>query len=136
MGVFSKQDYKDGASWVTYGAWIVGLVILAVFALSFIFKPAALVGKTMQTDNIIHKYEWFYDTSNAINSRVAQIRAHKQLVAGAEGSEKSRLQIEVAGMQQSCRDMVAQYNANASKVNVAIFKTDSTPVSFSLTVCD
>ncbi len=136
MGVFSKQDYKDGASWVTYGAWIVGLIILAVFALSFIFKPAALVGKTMETDNIIHKYEWFYDTSNAINSRVAQIKAHKALVDGAQGSEKSRLQVEMAGMQQSCRDLVAQYNANASKVNVAIFKTDSTPSSFSLTVCE
>jgi hypothetical protein len=137
MSLFSKQDYKDGASFVTYGAWIVGLVIVAGTVLFLLSRPAAVVNKTLVTDNIIHKYEWFFDTAGAINARVAQLKAHKALVdSETVPAEKSRLKIELAGQQQSCRDLVQSYNANASKVNVSIFKTDATPVSFSPSICE
>lgn len=137
MSLFSRQDYKDGASFVTYAFWIIALIVVFSGALFLLTRPAAVVNKTLDTNNIITKYEWFYDTSNAINSRVAQIKSHKTLRdAEQAGAEKSRLSIELAGMQQSCRDMVASYNANAAKANVSIFKTDTTPSSFSLSICE
>lgn len=137
MSLFSKQDYKDGASFVTYGAWIVGLIVVASTVLFLFSRPAAVVTKTLDMNNIIHKYEWFFDTAGVINARVAQVKAHKALVEQeTAASEKSRLRIELAGMQQSCRELVQSYNANAGKANVSIFKTDATPVSFSPSICE
>lgn len=123
--------------------WVVVaiLVLCGVFAVRLVFvAPNAAVGvveKTLDPNNIVHKYEWFFDTAGAINARVAQVTAHKQLVAAETSSqEKNRLRIELAGQQQSCRDMVQSYNANAAKVNVAIFKTAATPVTFSPSICE
>lgn len=135
--MFSRQDYKDGASLVTYGAWIVGLILVAGTVIFLLSRPAAVVNKTLDTNNIITKYEWFFDTAGVINARVAQVKAHKTLVEQETvASEKSRLKIELAGQQQSCRDLVQSYNMNASKANVSIFKTDATPVSFSASICE
>jgi hypothetical protein len=135
--MFSKQDYKDGASFVTYGAWIIGLILVASTLIFWISRPAAVISKTLETDNILHKYEWFFNTAGAVNARAAQLKAHKTLVeTETDVKEKQRLRIELVGQQQSCRELVQSYNMNASKANVSIFKTDATPVSFSPSICE
>ncbi len=135
--MYTKSDYKDGTSSVLFWGFIVLLIVLAAIAIKVIAFPAAVVGKTLDANTAITKYEWFYDASNAINAKVLQVQSHKQLLNNAtDPGEKSRVSIEVAGIQQSCRELVAQYNANASKVNVSIFKTAATPASFDLSICN
>jgi hypothetical protein len=139
--MFTSQDRKDRNSLIWYVLVGVLLTGLGIFGMRLLFvAPNAAVGvveKTLDPNNIVHKYEWFFDTAGVINARVAQLQAHKKLVdTEPDAKEKSRLRIELAGVQQSCRDLVQSYNANASKVNVSIFKTDATPVSFSASICE
>lgn len=96
-----------------------------------------IVSKTVDADNVIHNYEWFHDTSQAIDARLPQIETHKQFLADeTDPDEKARLRTELVAMQQSCRNMVSDYNANSKKVNVSIFKGGTAPSSYSLTICD
>lgn len=130
-------------------------IILGFFALSILgvgiriaCAPAAVAHKVMNSaegvldktiapDNVIHNYEWFHDTSRAVNARVAQIQAHVRIAADEkDADERRRLRIEVAGMQQSCRDMIAQYNANTSKINRDLFRGKTAPASIDPSVCE
>lgn len=135
--MYNRNDYKEAGNGTVFWAFVIALVLLAAWGVKILVTPAAIVGKTLDADNVITKYEWFYDAAGVINSRVAQVAAHRTLVANTtDPAEKSRLNIEIAGMQQSCRQMMQQYNANASKVNVALFKTAGTPASFSPSTCE
>lgn len=139
--MYTSSDHKEARNSVWFWTMIVAIVIAIGFVLRLVFAaPSAAVGvveKTLDPNNVITKYEWFYDTANKITARTAQIKAHRGLIqAEPNAAEKTRLNIELAGQQQSCRDMVAQYNANAGKANVSIFKTDTTPVAFSPLVCE
>lgn len=135
--MYTKSDYKDGTSAVLFWGVIALMVVLAAIAIKVIAFPAAVVGKTFDANTAITKYEWFHDASNVINAKVLQVQSHKQLLSSVtDPGEKSRVNIEVAGIQQSCRELVAQYNANASKANVSIFKTAATPASFDLSICN
>lgn len=98
--------------------------------------PGRVINKTLETDNIISNYEFFRDANQQFEARVAQAKAHKKILAEeTNASEKSRLRIEVAAIQQSCRDLAAKYNANASKMNRNIFRADA-PDSLSPTLCE
>lgn len=141
----AQKIFRDTASTsLSITAWFLIVAVVAAFgtmAFRLIMAPAAsavgVVEKTMNSDNVIRNYEWFYDASGAINARRAQINAHRNLAtAETDKSERQRLMVELTGQQQSCRDLVASYNANASKVNRSIFKTDSTPASFPVTYCE
>jgi len=108
----------------------------------FILAATLLTGcgvaeRTFDADNMIHNYEWFYDTYNAVEAKRPLIETHKSYLAEeTDPDEKFRLRMELTGMQQSCRNMVADYNANASKANVSIFQGRDVPGRLSLTVCD
>jgi hypothetical protein len=109
---------------------VVGTVVTA---------PGRVINKTLQTDNIIYNYEWFHDTAQAFGARVNQIASHKRAMAQvppAETAELSRYRVEVEGMRQSCRDMAAHYNANALKVNRAVFRDPRTPPQLFIEACD
>jgi type IV secretory pathway component VirB8 len=139
--MFTSQDRKDRNALIWYILVGVAITIAVVLGIRIMFVvPNAAVGvveKTLDPNNIVHKYEWFFNTAGAINARVAQLKAHKVLVEGeTDAKEKQRLRIELVGQQQSCRDMVQSYNMTASKANVSIFKTDATPVSFSPSICE
>jgi hypothetical protein len=136
MSLYSKQDYRDAGHGVMFWAFVVGLIILAGIVIKLVFFPAELISKTFDADRAIRKYEWFHEAAAQIDAKRNDISAHTALVAQSFGTEKNRLMIEKAGMQQACRDLVARYNAESTKVNSVIFKGMSAPNSFSLTTCD
>lgn len=90
--------------------------------------PSRVLNKTLDTNNVIHKYEWFHDVYTQQGARVNQIIQFKGFLYGEEDkNEKQRLRMEMAAQQMSCRDLVAKYNANSEKMNVSIFKGWSLP---------
>jgi len=99
--------------------------------------PGRVVNKTLGTDNIIASYEWFYDTNAQWDARRNQITAHAALVKQeADPKERSRLNVELAAMRQSCRDMATKYNANSAKANKSIFKSRGLPEAINLSDCE
>lgn len=100
-------------------------------------QAGRVVDKTIDADNVLHNYEWFYDTSRQIDARVQQIGVHAGLFRSeSDAAERNRLRIELTTMQQSCRDMAAKYNANTAKANRAIFRGGDAPESIDLTTCE
>lgn len=96
-----------------------------------------LIGCFVSTTTAIHDYEWFHDAFNRIDARVNQIHSHKALVAEEQDPNELRmLKIELSGMQQSCRELVADYNSNSDKVNVGIFQGTSLPDHVSTDICE
>ncbi len=134
---FTPYGAERGASflWLWWGA----LVVFALFAVGVLFSvvtaPGRVVTETLGTNNIITSYEFFRDANEQVKSRTAQIAAHKKFTDGGDKMEANRIRIELAAMQQSCRDLVAKYNANASKANKAIFRGDA-PASLNLSTCE
>lgn len=117
------------AALVLFGGigWLIGLMA----------QPARIVSKTFDADNVIANYEFFHDTNRQTLARVAQIRAHKAIIAdNQDAGERPRLRIELAAIQQSCRDLVARYNANATKVNRSIFMGREAPDSINPSTCE
>lgn len=99
--------------------------------------PAAVVNKTFDTDNVIHKYEWFHDVYTQQQARYNQIQQFKGFYANeTDKDEKNRLRMEMAAQQMSCRDLVAKYNANSSKMNVSIFKGWTLPEMLNPAECE
>ena len=128
------------------GAAIVVLMALAIIgtAGSYLFTagsvataPARVASRTLETDNIINNYEWFHDANAQYRSRVAQIADHKKFLKDEnDKAERQRLRMEMAAMQQSCRDLATRYNANATKTNRSIFMGREAPDSLNLNNCE
>lgn len=111
---------------IGFGISIVGGVFST--ASSVISAPGRVIQETMKTDNIIESYEWFYDVNAAFTARSGQVTQFKSLLREEEDKgEKRRLRIEMAAMQQSCRELTTKYNANSEKMNKSIFKGWSLP---------
>jgi hypothetical protein len=123
-----------------------GIAISAFFVLLWILLGVILPLTT--ADNIIHNYEWFHDADTQIGAKIRQITAYKELLRGKniksikniknidDQAEMNRLRIDFFGMQQSCRDLVARYNANSAKANRSIFKSGDLPEHILISVCD
>lgn len=119
-------------------------LLLLVFVIPTLFilvnivtKPAALVNKATDTTKMLQNYEWFYEASNNFNARVSQITTFKKMLeAELDPSEKSRLRIDLAAMQQSCREMAAKYEAQSGKVHVGYLKSNSLPASLNPKECE
>lgn len=136
-----SSDFSVVIRWGLFGIavlFILGLVmhIAGVFS-TVATAPGRVVNKTLGTDNIIASYEWFFDANAQFNSRLGQIKGHANLVAiESEAKEKSRLNIELAAMRQSCRDLATRYNANSEKVNKSIFRSNSLPEALEMRHCE
>lgn len=120
---------------------IVGLSVGGSYlsaALKVANAPAEIIKKTVDADNILHNYEWFYDFNAQYEARLAQIAQHNLLLGYADNSkeERQRLIIEVTGMQQSCRDLATQYNANSKKLNRTLFKSNDLPYELNVNQCN
>lgn len=77
-----------------------------------------------------------YDVNAQYQARTAQIQSYAGEVKNAsEGSERARLRTEVGAMQQSCRDLATQYNANSQKMNREIFKGWTLPETLDISTC-
>lgn len=119
------------------GLIVAGLIgnVAGVFS-SVATAPGRVIQKALETDNIIHNYEWFHDYHAAYQAKMGQIRDHSGLVDGSSGSEKSRLAIELAAIRQTCRELVTRYNANSTKTNRSIFKGRTAPAELEILTCD
>tara|TARA_R110002074_G_scaffold224186_1_gene395434 strand:+ start:583 stop:897 length:315 start_codon:yes stop_codon:yes gene_type:complete len=102
-----------------------------------ILSSCTVADRVLDPDNIIHDYEWFHQAHESIEARQGQIAQHASFLAEeTDASEKTRLRIELSGMQQSCRLLVAEYNANANQVTTSIFKGATLPEQINLNVCE
>lgn len=131
--------------WVVLGFLGVSLAALVIKVVLFpvgvahkaVNSANGVISKTLDSNNVIASYEWFHDVNAQFNARMGQIKGHKKLIeVESDSKEKSRLNIELSSMRQSCRDMAARYNANSQKVNKNIFKGDSLPEMLSLNDCE
>lgn len=99
--------------------------------------PQRVINKAFDTDNVIHKYEWFHDVYTLYGARKNQVMQFKKFLGSEEDKyEKQRLRMEMAAQQQSCRDLAAKYNANSEKMNVSIFKGWTLPDRLSTQECE
>lgn len=135
---------KDFGKYLGFG--VLGIVALGGLAIvggmvgtatSVVTAPGRVIQKTLETNNIIQKYEWFHDANGVIEARVRQIATHAALLdAESNEGEKRRLRLEVSAMKQSCRALVQQYNANATKTNQSIFMGREAPSGFDPNYCE
>lgn len=122
---------------LTIGIWVVIASIALPIGCSIISTtnsvttaPGRVVRRTLQTDNIIGNYELFFDLKAQFDVRTAQVRQQQAFLdAESDPDERRRLRMELAAMQQSCRDLAAQYNANSEKLNRDVFKSQNLPES-------
>lgn len=119
---------------------IVALVILtptALIGINILSKPAALVSKATDTTKMLQNYEWFYEASNNFKARVAQVATFKGLMTDeTEKFERSRLRVDLAAVQQSCRELAAKYEAQSGKIHVGYLKSKSLPESLNAKECE
>ena len=121
--------------------WQIGaLVVFAptlVVAISLLNKPAAIASKATNTNRMIENYEWFYEAANNFGARTAQVRSFKTLLTKeSDHAEQSRLRVDLAAVQQSCRDLAAKYEAQSGKVHVGYLKSKDLPQSLNEKECE
>lgn len=122
---------------------LLGLMVLAAVGgigftiLNLMAQPGRVLQKTLDADNIIANYEWYFDANAQVSARVSQIAGHRSILAEATGdSEKNRLRIELAAIQQSCRDLTQRYNNNAMKLNDGLFRDWRLPKALDPSACE
>ncbi|MGZ8887942.1 MAG: hypothetical protein ACXW1D_00120 [Halobacteriota archaeon] len=119
---------------------IIAAIILAptlVVGVGLLNKPVALVSKATDTTKMLQNYEWFYEASNNFNTRKAQVASLKTVLLEEEDkAEKSRLRIDLQGVQQSCRELAAKYEAQSGKLHVGYLKSNSLPESLNAKECE
>lgn len=138
-----NQTNTEG-SILKFGALVIGVGFLLFLLLHFtgalgslITAPGRVLNKTLETENILASYEYFYDVNAQFNARRDQIKGHVALLTTeSDPKERSRLSIEIAAMRQSCRDMAAKYDANSKKANKAIFKSSGLPETLQQSDCE
>lgn len=124
---------------VVGGIALVGAGTYAVVSplMSALTAPSRVINKTLETNNIIHNYEWFHDTNAAYLTRVNQIRDYRGFLKDEKDNlERNRLRVELAAIQQTCRDLVTRYNANSIKTNRSIFKGREAPENLDINTCE
>lgn len=133
----TRSGMSATLKWILAGVGLLVVLGVAGMVVNVATKPAQLVNKTLDTNNIIHNYEWFYDVDAAYRAKLGQITVHKSLAAQETvPAERSRLQMELAAMQQSCRELVTKYNANSEKVNRSLFKSNNLPETLDINRCE
>ena len=133
---------------IKWGFIAAGVLMIGIPAISFLGSagktvsavataPGRVIQRTLETDNIIHNYEWFHDTWAAYRAKLDQIATHSSLLDEAEDSrERSQIRTEVAAMRQKCRSLAEQYRANATKTNRGIFQGREAPETLDPQTCN
>lgn len=123
---------------IAIGLAFAGLVFGAVgYTANILSAPARVISKTLETDNIINNYEWFHDAAGNFQAKTAQVRQFKGFEAAETNpAEKGRLRVDMAAIEQSCRELARRYNANSAKINRAIFKGTTTPETLNAGECE
>ena len=136
-----KKERKEGRKWLL---WIIGVVV--VFSILFSIlgvvgkvasTPGRVLNKTLETENVITQYEFYYDTFTSYQSRSKQIAEFVDRIRDEEDKVEARfLRTELSGQRQSCRDMVAKYNSNSQKLTTKLFKGWDLPQRLDLNTCE
>ena len=138
---FEEFTFMKGIKWV----FIVGLFLLIATVILNLFgvigsaatAPGRVLNKTLETNNIIHNYEWFYDVNASYEAKIGQISQFKEFYeTEKDAKEKRHIRIEMAAIQQVCRDLTEKYNANSSKMNRSIFKGWNLPEVLNQSACE
>lgn len=114
--------------------------VVAVSACSIVTAPvrsaAGIVNRTLDADNAIATYERFHDRWRGYEARIGQIRDTQRTIAGeTDRVELQRLRIELNAQRQSCREIAAGYNADATKTNRSIFQGREAPATLNMEAC-
>jgi len=113
---------------------IIGPILLLLNVAS---APSRVINKTLGTNNIISSYEWYFDTNSAYTARIAQIQQFKGWIESeSDPNEVRRLRVELGAMQQSCRELVSDYDANSEKLNKEFFKSKKLPINLDPMKCE
>jgi hypothetical protein len=125
-----KETYWTGGRVLMFGT----VAAVALFFASWVLFPT----KILNPDRAIENYEWFHNAHTEFNARVNQLASHKKLVADApsDKAELSRIRIEIAGIQTSCRNLAAAYNSRATQMHRAIFQGKSIPEKLDASKCE
>lgn len=119
---------------------IVAAIVLlptAIVSCNVLNKPAALVAKATDTTKMLQNYEWFYEAANQHTARAGQIKSFKAILEQeTDKAEKARLRVDLGGMQQSCRELAAKYEAQSGKIHVGYLKSNSLPESLNAKECE
>lgn len=114
----------------------IGCAVYSTYA-TVVTAPSRVVNKTLETNNILTNYELFHDESKQFDARVAQITEQYGFFAKEiDPAERSRLRMEMAAQQQSCRELAADYNANSRKLNRQLFKDRGLPPVLDASRCE
>ena len=141
-----EKELKN-MTWFKFFKWLVIICVVILFTTVIIGvfttagkvakAPGAVLEKTLDANNIIQSYEWFYDVNAAYEAKLGQIKQFQKFyLSETDAAEKSRLRIEMAAVQQTCRDLVEKYNANSQKLNKSIFKGWSLPDTLNQQTCE
>lgn len=119
---------------------IIGLPVAVAAYSTFttvVTAPSRVINRTLETDNIIFNYERFFNVNASYKARVAQINEYRPVIAEeTDLGEKARLRTELSAMKQSCRELAQGYNADASKLNRALFRDRNLPEQLDEGVCE
>jgi hypothetical protein len=113
----------------------VGASVLSI-ATAPLRSASGVVNRTLDADNVIRTYELFHDRYNGFESRKRQIAETQAILNGeTDQREKQRLRIDLGAQRQSCRDIAAAYNSDATKTNRSIFKGREAPEQLNMADC-
>lgn len=116
-------------------AVLIGGVVLTYIGTAgfLVTAPARVITKTFETDNIINSYAQFKILNNEIIARVAQISEKKVQLSDEQKdtrtpqNEIAQTRTDLGVSRQSCRQMVADYNTSAQRMDKNIFRVDAPP---------
>ena len=103
--------------------WVVVLIILAIIGGSFschIVRNAkqsahGIIDKTINTENIMYNYQWFYDQYNSIQAQKANLSVYDPTSQ------------EYKGMKLVLNRNIADYNSRSSQINRSLWKATDLP---------
>lgn len=138
---FDERPVRSLLKWGLAAILIVGLLGIAWSFMGVFGKavtaPGRVISKTLETDNIIQSYEWFYDVNAGYEARTSQIGEFVGLQSEATDSgDKAKLRTELSAIRATCRKLATQYNANSEKMNKQVFKGWSLPDRLPMSECE
>lgn len=115
----------------------IGGSILGTLTNVAVTQPTRIINKTFDADNVINNYEWYRDAHGNFKAKISQVNQYKKIYEYETNSgEKSRIRIDLAAIQQSCRDLAGRYNANSLKINRSIFRGTNVPETLNMGDCE
>lgn len=118
---------------------VVGLflgTLIGTTVMYWVSAPGRVVSRTLDTSNVITSYERFHDLNASFTARVGMVRnLSAQLATTPQGDRDAQL-TDLNTARQSCREIAAAYNADAGKLNKAVFQDRALPPLLDSALCE